>query len=195
MKKCNTCGMMNEENSNFCQSCGSTDFAESKAAEPAPEIAAEPAVLPKADGNGNIVAGIVGAFLFSLIGAALYFIVYQLGVIAGVCGLVTFILANFGYGLFAGTKNKNSIVGLISAIVMMLIMIFVAEYFCISYEIFQIYKDEGITIFDAVRATPDFLVEPELAKAVGSDLCFAYIFGIIASISNIINIIKSRKAK
>ncbi len=142
--------------------------------------------------NGNIVAGAVGALLFALIGGVLYFILYQIGIIAGVCGLVIFILANFGYGLFA-KSGKNSIAGLISAIVSMIIVIFVAEYICVSYEIYDAFKDAQITIFDAIKATPDFLAESEVKSAFIKDLVFAYGFGFLATIGNIINIVKARK--
>ena len=144
-------------------------------------------------GNGNILAGAVGAFLFALIGGVLYFVVYQIGFIAGICGLVIFILAYFGYGLFAKSA-KNSIAGLIASIVSMLIVIFAAEYFCLSYEIFQAYKELDITFFEAVRATPDFLAEPEVQSAVIEELVIAYALGILASVGNIINIVKARKA-
>ena len=110
-----------------------------------------------------------------------------------VCGLVIFILANFGYGLFAKSA-KNSIAGLIASIVSMLIVIFAAEYFCLSYEIFQAYKELDITFFEAVRATPDFLAEPEVQSAVIEELVIAYALGILASVGNIINIVKARKA-
>ena len=36
----------------------------------------------------NMLAGIVGAFLFSLVGGALWFILYLVGFIAGISGLV-----------------------------------------------------------------------------------------------------------
>ena len=42
-------------------------------------------------GNGNILAGAVGAFLFALIGGVLYFVVYQIGFIAGICGYNAFL--------------------------------------------------------------------------------------------------------
>lgn len=54
----------------------------------------------------NVVAGIVGALLFALLGGVLYFLIYQLGYIAGLCGLVTVVLAIFGYQLFSGKKDS-----------------------------------------------------------------------------------------
>jgi len=213
MKKCNKCGAQVEDQSNFCTLCGGSDFSAVATNNEQPiqqlneQVQNYPPIYTPAyqvqeveagdetdKGNGNILAGVVGAFLFSLIGGLLYFVIYQIGVIAGICGLAIFVLANFGYNLFA-KGNKNTIVSLVVSIIMMIVMIFLAEYVSLSFEIFQTFKDEGITIFDAIRATPEFLAEPEIGNAVAGDLAFAYIFGFIASISNIVNIVKARKKK
>ncbi len=176
----------------ICPTCGSSDVSEPVVVEPAP-VPEVTVALPDINDNGNVLAGIVGAFLFSIIGGALYFLIYQGGYIAGICGLVIFVLANFGYGLFARTKNKYSVVALISSVVVMVVMIFVAEYLCLSYEIFTVYKDLDITFFDAVRATPEFMTYPEVTQAVIGDLALAYLFGFLAIITNVINVFKARK--
>ena len=139
MKKCNVCGTQTEDQTKFCAACGSSDFSvtESEIVNSAQDVS------ELETGHGNIIAGIVGAFLFSLIGGLLYFVVYQIGIIAGICGLVIFVLANFGYGLFAKTKNKASLVALIVSIVSMIVMIFLAEYFCLSFEIFRVFIKIG----------------------------------------------------
>ena len=189
-KKCNTCGEQVDEQAAFCQSCGSTDLVE--VASTYQEQVTE---VDNDNGNGNIYSGIVGAFLLSLVGGIVYFAIYQLNIIAGISGLVIFLLANFGYRLFAKTKNKNSIVALVVAIVMTIVVIFLAEFFCVSFEIYKEFEGWGITFSDAVEATPDFLADPEVKSAFIEDLAFAYIFGFLASISNIVNIVKSRKNK
>ena len=56
----------------------------------------------------NVLAGIVGAFLFSLVGGILWFVLYQIGYIASASGLVGVICAVKGYTIFAKTKNKVS---------------------------------------------------------------------------------------
>ncbi len=203
MKRCNNCGKTLDDNVLFCPECGSKDLI--TAEQPAEETimtvpvtsqqnaaAAEAAAL----GNGNVIAGIVGAFLFSLIGGLLYFVLYQMDIIAGICGLVIFILAYFGYGLFAGIKNKPTIVGMITAIVCMIVVIFAAEYISVAYVLYDVLKLEGmeLTFFDAVRLMPEFLSDSEVVGAVVGDLAFAYIFGIIGIISNVIRIIKEKKA-
>lgn len=212
MKKCNACGVLVDEQAKTCPMCSSSDFTEATATaqqtQPTNPVQAYPPVTdpvysPQSvsvneqenQGHGNILAGIVGAFLFSIIGGLLYFVIYQAGMIAGICGLVIFVLANFGYGLFARTKNKASMVALIVSIITMIVMIFLAEYVCVSYEIFRVFEDQNITIFDAIKVTPEFLAEPEIGDAVMGDLAFAYIFGFAATIGNIVNIVKARKKK
>ena len=135
--------------------------------------------------HGNIPMGILGAFLFSILGGIAYFLVYQLGYVAGICGLVTFLLAQFGYGLLAKTKNKTSPVCLAASIAMTVIMIFVAQFLCMSYEIYQVYAEWEISILDAIKATPSFLADAEVRGAFLKDLALSYIFGIAAVIGTI----------
>lgn len=212
MKKCNNCGANVQEENLFCTKCGGNSFSsavidnkqfsqqlnqqvQSQSANSAPLYQARnvEAVDNNDNGVGNVFAGIVGALLFSIIGGILYFVVWQIGFIAGICGSVTFILANFGYRLFAGTKNKSSIVAMVIAIVSTLIMIFVAEFFCISFELYWAYDGADITIFDAIRATPEVLGVDEVGNAFAEHLIMAYVFSFIATIGDIINIVKSRK--
>lgn len=200
IKKCSSCGREIDDQSKFCPYCGASSLT-SAPQEPAevpeqPTPAAEPTATeaPVIAESENVLAGIVGAFLFSLIGGLLYFVLYQIGVIAGICGLVMFILAQFGYRLLSGNKKSISIPSLITSIVVMLVMIFLAEYICLSFEIFQAYREEfDITFFDAIRATPNFLTESEVLGAVVQDLLFAYGFGIVATISSIVAVVKARK--
>lgn len=189
-KRCNSCGTVSDEQVLYCPNCGAESFTPIESAEMRESVVADVTEEPV---NANVIAGIVGAFLFSIIGAAIYFLVYQMGFVAGICGLIMFVLANFGYGLFSGTKNKVTTAGIVISIIMTLVMLFAAEYFCVSYEIYLAFKDTGVTIFDAVRATPDFLVEPEVRDAVIGDLGFSYLFGAIACAGNIINMVKSKK--
>ena len=41
----------------------------------------------------NVLFGVVGAFLFALVGGALYYILYQIGYLAGISGLIGVICA------------------------------------------------------------------------------------------------------
>lgn len=142
----------------------------------------------------NVIAGIVGAFLFALIGGGLYFVIYQFGYIAGICGLVTVVLSTFGYQLFSGVKG--SVKGIVIAIVMSILAIVLAEFLGLSYVIYSEFKSTyDITFFDAVRATPDFLTDGELLTSFIKDLLIAFALGAVASISNIHSAIAGAKAK
>ena len=93
MKKCSFCGANSDDDAKFCPSCGGSDFSEVGAEQGStlngaqtisqpvvpvqseqPTAHAEQVAAPVRE---NIVAGAVGAFLFSLIGAALYVLIYQ----------------------------------------------------------------------------------------------------------------------
>ena len=183
MNYCKSCGLvLEDETAELCEGCAS----EQKTIPNTPEI-------PVAE---NALAGIVGAVLFSLIGGALYFVVYQMGYVAGIVGLAVFFLAGVGYDLFGKTKGKKSKIRLITCIIATIVAIFVAEYLCLSYEIFETNKDVfDITFFDAVSVTPEFLSKSEISSVVVRDLVFAYVFGGLAIISDIVAKKKAEKAK
>ena len=156
-----------------------------------PEVQTVPVAVedPKQE---NVIAGVVGAFLLALAGGILYFVIYQFGYIAGICGLVTVVLANFGYQKFAGVKH--SVKGVVISVILSVFVIFLAEFFGLAYSVYDAFKTEyAISFFDAVRATPDFLVDPEILPSVLLDLGIAYVLGAVASFSTIRRAIASGK--
>lgn len=207
-KICKNCGMENIDSANFCGACGSNEFKENAVPKPVENVSPETAgefvsvgtnSSPIVNGQGvkpvgkeNVALGILGALLLSLVGAVLYFAVYQIGVIAAVCGLAIFLLANFGYVKFskAGMLTTKGII--VSAIITLL-MIFFAEYFCLSFEIYKVYKtDYDINIFDAIGVTSSFLEDKDILTGFIKDLAIAYILSIVAVVSEIV---KRRKAR
>lgn len=141
----------------------------------------------------NVVAGIVGAFLFSLIGGVLWFLIYQLGRIAAICGLVTVVCACFGYKLFG---KAQTVKGVVISIIVSIIVIALAEYTSLAYEIYTVYKDMyAITFFDAFRSGISFLSEKEILGAVISDLAFGYILGFAGSFAYLKNAISESRAR
>ena len=200
MKKCNNCGAPIDDNESFCTLCKfsnpeATQLTNEQITEQNSSVGVAVEEIP-VDPNGNIVAGIVGAFLFSAIGGVIYFLIYQLGYIAALSGLITFVLANLGYSLFARVKNKTSMVGLITAIIATVVTLFVAEYLCLSFEILEVFKDEGINFYDAIKLTPIMVIsDPEVLGVVIKELVMSYILGGIACVSEIVNIVKARKKR
>lgn len=173
---------------------GASDWTDSAAPEETAQQFTEfPPVEPKP--KENVLAGFVGAFLFALIGGVLYFLIYQVGFIAGICGLITFILANFGYGLLSGNRKGDSVPGLVASIIMMLLILFLAEYICAAHEIYRALADFSIEVsfIDVLRSMPEFLSEKEILIAFLKDLLFAYALGLVASFGNISRMAKARK--
>lgn len=206
-KVCKNCGMENVDNANFCEACGGNEFKEN-APKPVENTTNEMSGefvqtgTPVNSGTGvrqavnpvneNLLLGILGALLFSLIGAVLYFAIYQIGVIAAVCGLAIFLLANFGYVKFSksGTITTK---GIIVSAVITLLMIFVSEYFCLSFEIYKVYRnDYDINIFDAIKVTSSFLEDADIKTGFIKDLAIAYILSIVAIVSELV---KGKKAR
>ena len=204
MKYCGSCGNFVEDNALFCPICG----GEVKGADPQPQNPAvnqppvydqTPPMVP-ADpmeglNNGNVALGALGALLFSVGGGVLYFVLYQMGFLAGISGFVMFWLGCVGYRLFAKTKNKNSIPAMVCAIVAMVIMILLAEYTCLSYEVYQVFSEEGfaLTFGEAFEGAIELLEEPEVRDMVIEDLVYSYLFGFLAVISDVVRMVKARK--
>ena len=144
----------------------------------------------------NVLGGIVGACIFSLGGCLLYFLVYQLGYIAAICGIVTYVLAVFGYQLFSGKKETAK--GMIISLLITLLALALAEYLCIAYEIYDAYRlDYDITFFDAFNTVPSFLTDPEytdLRSSVISDVVFSYILGGISFLQYLYRNHRNKKA-
>lgn len=122
------------------------------------------------DVKENVIAGIVGAFLFSLAGAAVYVLLNMVGYIASISGLVGAVCAVKGYSVFSKKESKKGIV--IAAIISVLVIV-LAWYFCMAYDLYDAYKsfyevgetDFYYTFGEAVQVAPLFLTEPEIARA------------------------------
>ena len=196
-KKCSFCGTVNDESVNFCTSCGGANFLEQTEA-PAMTIAS-----PEIAKKPNILLGIIGAFLFSIVGVAVFFGVYQLGYIAGICGFLIYWFASFGFGLFTGTKKTMTTSRLVTSILVMIVMIFVANFACITYDIIkalnEAYAEYGLSIKasvgEAVELIPLVLEDSGAAGEVYGNLAFSYLFAILSIIAEIVAFAKAKKAQ
>lgn len=151
------------------------------------------------DVKENVVAGIVGAFLFSLVGGVLWFLIYMFGFIAGISGLIGAVCAIKGYSIFA---KKESIKGIIISVIISLLVIALAWYFCLAYDVYDVYNewfeageiDFSISFFDAVRGAHIFLTDPEIGPAYFGDLAIGIILCIVGAGSYVINRIRNAKS-
>ena len=148
----------------------------------------------------NVFAGIIGAFLFALVGGILWFVLYQVGYLAAISGIVGVICAIRGYSFFA---KKESIKGIVIAVIMAALVIDVAWYACISYDIYTAYKDWyeagevdfSLTFFEAVRSVPYFFQDTEFLVAYLKDLGIGLVLCAVGCVSHIINATRKLKAR
>ena len=131
----------------------------------------------------NALAGIVGAFLFSLVGGILWFVLYQIGYLAAISGLIGIICAVKGYTFFAKVKHE-SVKCIVISIITTGIVLAISWYFCVAYDIYLAYQewfaagevDFTYTFFESVRVVPLFFAEREILIAYLKDLGLGLLF-------------------
>lgn len=147
----------------------------------------------------NVVAGIVGAFLFSLAGGLLWFVIYLCGFIASISGLVGAVCAIKGYSVFA---KKESTKGIIIAVIISVLVIVLAWYLCLAYDVYTVHKegfeageiDYTVSFFEAVSVSYFYLTDPEIAPAYFKNLGIGLLFCAIGGGSYVVNKIRGAKA-
>lgn len=147
----------------------------------------------------NRIAGTVGAFLFALAGGIIYFLLWQVGYLAAVSGIVAVVCAFKGYTIFA---KKESIYGVVISAVASLIVIALAWYLCLSFDVYNAYRewyDEGlvydkVSFSEAVRNAYLFLEEPEIATEYFKSLIIGILLCIVGCAAHIRNYVRGVKA-
>ena len=137
----------------------------------------------------NVLAGVVGAFLFSLVGGVLWFVLYQLGYLAAISGLIGVICAVKGYTFFAKTKNEDKKCLIIST-AMTAVVLIIAWYFCVGYDIYLAYQDWfaagevdfTLTFFESIQSVPYFFQDSEILIPYLKDLGFGLLFAVLGVI-------------
>ena len=130
------------------------------------ENSSTPPVQPIEAVQEKVLAGIVGAFLFSLAG----------GVICAIKG----------YAVFG---KRESLLGIIISTVIAFLVIVIAWYICLSYDVYLVYQDWyangevefSLTFFESVANAHLFLSEPEIAIAYLKDLGIGLVFCVIGA--------------
>ena len=118
--------------------------------------------------KGNMVTGLVGALFGALLGGAVWVLIYQLGYIAGLAGVVGSVCALKGYEKFGG---KINIAGIIISILMTMAALYFAQNICYTIELKKALEGYDITFFEAYQALPGLMQEyGEIARAYWSEL-------------------------
>lgn len=129
----------------------------------------------------NVVAGVVGAFLGTLVGVLCTVIIGQLGYMASVSGLIMAVGALKGYELLGGTLSKK---GAVISCVFILIMTYLAHRITLS---FTVASTLGIGIFDSFQVIPALVSEGILkARVYWGDLAMLYLFTLLGAVPTII---------
>ncbi|MBR1757780.1 MAG: hypothetical protein IJ744_03520 [Lachnospiraceae bacterium] len=134
--------------------------------------------------NSNIIAGAVGAFLGALVGAAVYVLMYRLGYISALGGLVMAVLALLLYEKFGGCLDKK---GVICCIVILVLMVYVSNRLAWAWEAYDALKDYGWSFTDCFRDLSYILEESELTGSFYKDLAIGLAFTALGAARKIID--------
>lgn len=158
----------------------------------------------------NFLLGIIGAFIFSLAGGVAWYILYQLGYIAGLSGIIGVICAIKGYKVFA---KKESVKGVVVAVIVSILVIVAAWYLCIATDIAKAYDnwyESGdswykLTFMEYIQSAGTFLTKLEFVDgssisdaestraAYFGDLALGLLFCVIGGFASVKDAIKRAK--
>ena len=142
--------------------------------------------------NENVLAGVFGAILFALAGGILWVIIYQLGYLAAISGLVGVFCAIKGYALFA---KKESVKGVVIAIIATLIVMVVAWYASLVVMNYREYEG-ALTIAESFSLTKFAFKEiPEYRSGAIEDLVKGILFTVAGGVAFAVSSIKRIKAE
>ena len=140
--------------------------------------------------RSNLPMGLLGAFLGSLIGVAAWVLVYQLGYIAGLVGLLLLICALKGYEKLGGCADLK---GVIATVILSVVMVFASLYLCYGIEVYKVFHADGYNFLECLLAVPAALSANKLIGAFIGDLALGYLFMGAAGFGVIVN--ACRKAR
>ena len=128
----------------------------------------------------RVVLGTLGAFVGALIGTICIVILGQFGYIASICGVVMGFCAMGGYQLLGKKMSKK---GIIITIVIMLVMVYVSNWFSYALAVADVAEVDVLTAF---LLTPELVSEGFIdAGAYYKDLVMLYAFMAIGAVPTI----------
>ena len=137
---------------------GAASFCESCAAECSQALQA-PAAGRKSQ-PGNVLLGLVGPVIGAVPGVILWLLIYRLGYIAAVCGLLLAFGAVKGYSMLG---KRLDVKGTVISVIVSVVMLVVALMLCYGWALYDVFGPEGFTFLDCILAVPTTLaVYPEI---------------------------------
>ena len=129
----------------------------------------------------NIVAGVVGAFLGTLLGVVCTVVIGQLGYVASLSGLIMAVGALKGYELLGGRLSKK---GAVISSVLILVMTWLAHR--LTWAI-ALASAAGLGVFESFQTIPELLEAGLLeGPAYWGDLVMLYLFTLLGAVPTII---------
>lgn len=154
------------------------------------EAAAGQAQQEIAETHENVVAGVVGALLGSVLGGVVIILLGQLGYVAAVSGIVMAICTLKGYELLG---KKSSVKGIVISCVIMLVMTYVADRLDWAIAVSQAFE---VDVFTSFRAVPQLITEEIIESSdYYVSLFKVYAFLLVGAISQIVVYAKNMKAQ
>ena len=145
---------------------------------------------PVQEKKEKVALGILGAFLFSLAGAVVWFLLDLIGFIAALSGFVGVFCAIQGYRIFAGKLSKKGII--ISVIIAFLVLI-IAWYACLAKDFMNASKEwyangeieNSLTYPQAFSTAFLLLTDKQMLLSYGGSLLLGLGFAVLGSIGTI----------
>ena len=136
----------------------------------------------------SLVAGLVGAFLGSLLGMACIIVVSQLGYVAAFCGVVMAVCTLKGYELLGGMLSRK---GTVVAGILTLVMTYVAYQMDCAIQVAQAAE---VDLFTAFRSMGMLLEEGYLnTRAYWGGLVLLYLFTLLGAAPLIVAALRSKE--
>ncbi len=144
----------------------------------------------------NVLFGVVGAFLFSLVGGVMYILLSMVGFIAALSGLVGVVCAIKGYAFFSKKESKKGII--ISVIISALVLV-LAWYvgFCLDMvEAYKLWYAEGEVDYAPTffEYFPFGVIDLTVNTLYFVDLFLSLALGAVGCASYVSNRLKRQKA-
>ncbi len=149
-------------------------------------------VREKMMNKSKFVPGLIGAFVGSLIGVALWILIYKMGYIAGIAGAVAIICAMKGWEMLGGALDVK---GIICSFVLSLVMIYFGHQIAVTWELVDAFKEIDIKtdFFEVYKNMGEILEWADATGEYWSDLIIGYLLTIVVGISFVVNAFKEAK--
>ena len=141
----------------------------------------------KLEQSSDLLLGILGAFIGSILGCIVWLIIFKLGYVASFAGLVIGIGALKGYEKLGKTLDKK---GVIATIFVIIVSVFFVNKFAWATSAYSELK-EYLTFFECYSGLNELLEYSELTSSYNESLVMGYVMTAIGCFTLIKNAFKS----